>query len=404
MTTAKNLAFTILVFSATAALAQFNPPSVIQPTRIPSNFDRFAHIAPAGLPAHSGDNQAAFRFECHTSHLAYDDPIVYPNQPGVSHLHHFFGNAGTNAFSTYDTMRKQGDGSCEGGPLNRTGYWFPALIDQTTNKVRIPDYITVYYKQNEENHVAKVLPGSGWVQQKAVPLIRGMKYIFGANPNDRSFPHQSVWNCDAGAGSELGSFQSLTALRAATPCASGRINARLDGPGCWNGTALDSPNHRSHMSEGEQDSFGHLACHSATYDQTSPTLCPGCNYGTQETPYPIIFIAVIVTWSHDDSNFGNWYLSSDRMPGGPAFDNGESFHTDWFMAWDDDIAFTFEQKCLGYTGSPADIMNASTGNLCNGTQLTATLSTSPLPVGSRSVDIPVNYAPSAGGHHGHGGR
>ena len=33
-----------------------------------------------------------------------DDPIVFPGQPGASHLHDFFGNTGANASSTFETM------------------------------------------------------------------------------------------------------------------------------------------------------------------------------------------------------------------------------------------------------------------------------------------------------------
>ena len=36
----------------------------------------------------------AFRTVCEFSHMAFDDPIVYPGQPGRSHLHVFFGNTG----------------------------------------------------------------------------------------------------------------------------------------------------------------------------------------------------------------------------------------------------------------------------------------------------------------------
>ena len=41
-----------------------------------------------------------FFTDCLPSHRAPDDPIVYPKQPGASHLHDFFGNETTNAFST----------------------------------------------------------------------------------------------------------------------------------------------------------------------------------------------------------------------------------------------------------------------------------------------------------------
>jgi hypothetical protein len=33
-----------------------------------------------------------------------DDPIVFPGQPGASHMHDFFGNETTNAYSTQSSM------------------------------------------------------------------------------------------------------------------------------------------------------------------------------------------------------------------------------------------------------------------------------------------------------------
>ena len=59
------------------------------------------------------------RLTCGTSHHAYDDPIVYPRQPGVSHLHTFFGNTLADADSTYESLRGSGDSTCAGGPLKR---------------------------------------------------------------------------------------------------------------------------------------------------------------------------------------------------------------------------------------------------------------------------------------------
>src|SRR2546421_11526222 len=46
-----------------------------------------------------------FFSNCYFSHIAPDDPIVFPNEPGVSHSHTFFGSRSTNAFSTVDTLR-----------------------------------------------------------------------------------------------------------------------------------------------------------------------------------------------------------------------------------------------------------------------------------------------------------
>ena len=42
------------------------------------------------------DGTGAFRTVCDFSHMAFDDPIVFPGQPGKSHLHAFFGKLATH--------------------------------------------------------------------------------------------------------------------------------------------------------------------------------------------------------------------------------------------------------------------------------------------------------------------
>lgn len=92
-------------------------------------------------------NSGFFRVKCETSHFAYDDPIVFPNQPGRAHLHMFFGNTDANAFSTFDSLLNTGTGTCNGEDLNRTAYWVPAMLDSAGNAL-IPDQIMVYYKND----------------------------------------------------------------------------------------------------------------------------------------------------------------------------------------------------------------------------------------------------------------
>ncbi|MEM9135397.1 MAG: DUF1996 domain-containing protein [Actinomycetota bacterium] len=97
------------------------------------------------------DSGGQFRIACEFSHFAYDDPILHPGQPGGAHLHMFFGNTDINAFSTYRSMRDTGGSTCNGGELNRSGYWAPAMIDPDPEApggawVRVPERIVVYYK------------------------------------------------------------------------------------------------------------------------------------------------------------------------------------------------------------------------------------------------------------------
>src|SRR6188508_1321649 len=54
----------------------------------------------------------AFHADCSASHVAPDDPIVFPGQPGMSHLHEFFGNRQTRASTTAKALRRQVGTTC----------------------------------------------------------------------------------------------------------------------------------------------------------------------------------------------------------------------------------------------------------------------------------------------------
>ena len=92
-------------------------------------------------------NSGFFRVTCGVSHFAYDDPIVFPNQPGAAHLHMFFGNTETNAYSTFDSLLNTGTGTCNGEDLNRSAYWVPALLDSGGNAL-VQYQIMIYYKND----------------------------------------------------------------------------------------------------------------------------------------------------------------------------------------------------------------------------------------------------------------
>lgn len=85
------------------------------------------------------------RFTCVVSHFSYDDPIIFPGQPGLAHLHMFWGNTRTNAHSTPETLPFDGNSSCQGGINYRVGAWMPALFNDA-DEVVIPDRLFVYYK------------------------------------------------------------------------------------------------------------------------------------------------------------------------------------------------------------------------------------------------------------------
>jgi hypothetical protein len=80
---------------------------------------------PAGLRE---DGSGAFRTHCIESHLAEDDPLVWPGEPGQSHLHVFFGNPNVDAYTTSESLLDAEQTTCDGVSVNKSGYWVPALL------------------------------------------------------------------------------------------------------------------------------------------------------------------------------------------------------------------------------------------------------------------------------------
>ena len=326
-------------------------PSVELP-KIPSNFDTAALLIPAwgsGKVAPSGkpDVVGAFRFSCRPSHLSYDDPIVYPGQPGASHLHQFFGNTLANGNSTYASLRTTGESTCS-NILNRSAYWMPAMMDGKGGVV-IPDWMSVYYKRrpasdSECQRMAKA----------CVQLPRGLRFVFGYDMQDPgAVPAYALWfNCD-GPTAKSGHFKDI--VEAAVGCPAGnRLGATINAPECWNGKDLDSPDHRSHMAYARYFPDSGLPRCPATHPYVVPTFTLSAWYTVDDN------LDRSGTWSEARPT---WYLSSDRMPGMKPMRPGSTFHSDWFGAWDDDTLDTWTANCID------KLLDCTAGDLGNGRQL-----------------------------------
>jgi hypothetical protein len=74
------------------------------------------------VPAHAA-NTVIVKLHCDFSHAAQDDPIVFPGMPGAAHVHNFYGNATTDAFSTLESLTP-GPSTCN-VPGDNAGYWVP---------------------------------------------------------------------------------------------------------------------------------------------------------------------------------------------------------------------------------------------------------------------------------------
>lgn len=180
-------------------------------------------------PALAGDTRGGFVVACDYVRSLADDPIRFPNQPGASHLHDFFGNLSTNAASTRGSMLAS-NSSCKDWD-DSAGYWSPTGY---LNGVQItPLRQRVYYFGSP----------SGSVQ--TIPA--NLAYI-GGNHNATSAaanPHVS-WDC-GGTGTPSSTHPyNCTPYQGINKLIDGVVG-HVDFPQCWDqktaniGSSTSSP-------------------------------------------------------------------------------------------------------------------------------------------------------------------
>ncbi len=270
-------------------------------TQVPSaELDLGALTEPAPVNDNGASPEGQFRAACEYSHFGADDPIVFPGEPGAAHLHMFFGNTETNAFTTTEELIDSGGGTCSGFELNRSAYWVPALLDGRGNAV-VPDQIILYYKTKFPESVT------------AMP--QGLQMLAG-NFDAESFEADQFlqWSC----GPNGNSYNQTNRI---PDCGGDVINASIVFPNCWDGVNLGSDDFVSHL----------------TYaDDQSP--CPASH------PRRMPKISILIYWPGVDSVEG-WRLSSDETGGfnGPP---GGTLHADWWGAWNDETMDLWIEGCM----------------------------------------------------------
>jgi hypothetical protein len=129
---------------------------------------------------------AQFVVGCEVSHIAFDDPIVLPWQPGASHQHQFFGNAATNSEPGYE--RAVGaETSCD-QRLDTASYWSPTLLDASGQRIDSSG-LTAYYR-----------PGDGVDPADVVAYPPGFMVIAGSSAADEPQGQDVIaWGCGSSA-------------------------------------------------------------------------------------------------------------------------------------------------------------------------------------------------------------
>lgn len=213
-----------------------------------------------------------FASNCLYSHSAPDDPIVFPGQPGASHLHDFFGNRSTDAHSTYESLR-QSETTCQ--LEGDTGaYWSPALYD--SGELVTPTNAFIYYR-------------TGGKAQGSIHAFPADLKVVAKDQNVRT-----IYGCGEDT------TVSGTKQYSVPTCPDGKhLVIRYRFPDCWDGKNLDSADHTSHMAFNRGGS------------------CPSSH------PRPVPMMTMNI---HYPSDGGDIVLGSPDMPVPP--------HADFFNSWD----------------------------------------------------------------------
>jgi len=245
----------------------------------------------------------AFRITCDPSHMGFDDPLVYPGQPGRSHLHYFFGNTETDAYSTPAKLAAKGRSTCMGGIADRSAYWVPAMIDTSSDTPIRPLASMFYYKNGFYNIDPKTIQN----------MPEGLRMLAGTASN-ASPSGPFVFRCIGGSTSGKSSMSVLNCAKGTT------LRMELHFPECWDGQNLDSPDHKSHMAY-----------------RTSAT-CPATH------PVPIARLSFLIDYPVTSANIAKtWRLASDMYSA--SLPGGYSAHGDFMNGWAPEAMDSFMTDC-----------------------------------------------------------
>jgi hypothetical protein len=319
-------------------------------------------LAVQAAQASPGDAESVFwQMLCSVDHFGPNDPIVFPDEPGLSHMHSFYGNTTTNAASTAASLMGA-PSSCgrNMGTSDHSAYWIPSLYKKNAGGsftlVKDPNQIMfVYYRR----------PG-GSMGPKVQPFPPGLAMVAG---NARATSRQSlrVVNFDCGGGGQQ--YPSIP------QCPSGystSLHAEIKFPSCWDGTQLDSPDHMSNMA----------------YANPDTGACPA----DHPVPLPEVDFSI---YFYNIAGGAQYELSSQlASPSHSAY----TMHGDFFAAWDPQVQNALVGGCLNAGQGCLDV-NRDGGKLIAGDNNPITITLADYPATSQTVaPTPAKPAPTKSAH------
>lgn len=321
-------------------------------------------VTPAPVAPNSW--KGILRINCDFAHSDYDDPIVFPGQDGAAHLHRFYGNALLDENSTIESLFTSGESSCQGNTLNRSAYWIPALLapsyEAGTGRRLLdtngePAWKVVPAVVGNDDVAHEIFYYSAGVSDlssiKPIPL--GLKMIAGnhmGRPGLEQDTSIARWHCQSWESDEATNPRWSTSI---PECAAlDRLRMDIFFPSCWNGTDLDSADHKSHLAY--------------PIESGALTICPSTH------PVPIVRVSFHYAWGilpgmYDpvtESSRG-WRLASDSYDATTSTPGGMSLHGDWFNAWHPEALKAIVDGCVK-KGFDCHDGNLGTGFRLSGTR------------------------------------
>jgi hypothetical protein len=339
---------------------------------VSSVFDeQHAELIPASMqpdPVDPNSWRGIFRINCDFAHSAYDDPIVVPDQPGMAHMHRFYGNKEVDASTTFESLYEHPESSCQGNTVNSSAYWIPALLapsyDEVTSERLLdqdgaPAWEVVAAVVGDDDVAHEIFYYSAGVDdlESIQNIPPGLRMIAGdASTSAEDTPQDTAivrWHCQTWESSDGDNPDfSATIPECFEP---DRLRMDIFFPNCWNGVDLDSEDHKSHMAYPVNDG-GPEGTHCPDSHPIA-LLRPSYHYA-----YPVLP-------EHSDpetKSSRGWRLASDPYLVSPEAPGGRSLHGDWFNAWHPEVLQAVLDVCVKQG------LDCHDGNLANGYRLTAT--------------------------------
>jgi hypothetical protein len=201
------------------ALGGIATAAVAVAATVPSGGDHRSRLGGGG-----GGGRGYFAVVCGFSHRNQDDSIVFFNQPGRSHDHTYFGNTSTKAGSTPASLRAAGGTTCR-LRADTAAYWAPTLY-VAGNAIR-PRGAIVYYVRRTAEPV-QAFPAN-------LEVIAGTATARAAQGSRITY-----WSCGGRRGGRIASAEIPS-------CSSPTLQLVVNFPNCWDGSRLDSADHKSHL-------------------------------------------------------------------------------------------------------------------------------------------------------------